>query len=182
MRDIVKKAFEFAQKKHEGQFRLYSHLPYFSHPKYVSEIIEQLTDDEILIAAALLHDVVEDTDTSLSEIEKLFGEDIAFLVDELTNKPEEMENRKKKDYMYEKIRNMSSPAFTIKLADRFHNVIFLEQDCKSGDQFSFFKWYYENTVYILDGIEYERKMNNAQKELLDRIQAVLDFLRIKYDF
>jgi len=182
VKDIVKKAFEFAQKKHEGQLRMYSHLPYFSHPKYVSEIIGQLTDDKILIAAALLHDVIEDTDTSLSEVKKQFGKDVAFLVDELTNKPEEMEGRKKKEYMYEKIRNMSSPAFTIKLADRYHNIIFLEQDCRTRDRFSFLKWYYENTIYILKGIEYERKLNDTQKKLLDRIQVVLDLLRKKYDF
>lgn len=182
MKRIIKKAYEYAREKHEGQRRAYSNLPYFSHPKYVSEIIEQLTKNKILIAAALLHDVVEDTETTIDDIRKEFGNKIADLVDELTNKPEERGNRKKKEYMYWKIRNLSSDAFTIKLADRFHNILFLERDCKTKEQFTFLKWYYENTVYIFKNIEIERELTNIQIAILNRIRAVLEFLKIRYNF
>lgn len=182
MNTVVKKAYEYARKKHEGQKRAYSNLPYFTHPKYVSKIIEQLTKNKVLIAVALLHDIVEDTDTTIEEIRREFGKKIASLVDELTNKSEERGERKKKEYMYWKIRNLSRDAFTIKLADRFHNILFLERDCITKEQFAFLKWYYENTVFIFKDIELERDLNNVQKAILNRIRAVLEFLKIRYNF
>jgi GTP pyrophosphokinase len=181
MKKIIRKAYEYAKKKHEGQRRAYSNHLYITHPKYVSEIIEQLTKNKILVAAALLHDVVEDTDTAIEDIRKKFGKKIASLVDELTNKTEERGDMKKKEYMYRKIRNLSTDAFTIKLADRFHNILFLERDCKTKEQLSFLTLYYENTVYILKDIEHERDLNNVQKAILHRIHAVLEFLKIRYD-
>jgi (p)ppGpp synthase/HD superfamily hydrolase len=182
MKRIVKKAYEYARKKHEGQKRAHSNLPYITHPKFVSEIVAQLTKDEILIAAALLHDVVEDTETTIAEIRQEFGEKIASLVDELTNKAEERGNREKKDYMHWKMRSMSPEAFTIKLADRFHNVLFLERDCKTMEQISFLEWYYKNTVFVLKDIETDREVNAVQKAILNRIRAVLEFLKIRYNF
>ena len=182
MKDIVTRAFEYAKKKHEGQLRAYSYLPYFSHPKYVAEIIKQLTKSDILTASALLHDVVEDTETTIEEIDKQFGKEVAALVDELTNKPSERGDREKKEYMYEKIRTLSHDAFTIKLAVRFHNILFLETDCRTNEQFSFLKWYYENTVFILKGIESDRTLCHVQKAIFNRIRAVLDFLQIRYNF
>ncbi|MBN2443468.1 MAG: bifunctional (p)ppGpp synthetase/guanosine-3',5'-bis(diphosphate) 3'-pyrophosphohydrolase [Spirochaetales bacterium] len=181
MKDIVKKALKYATEKHNGQLRAFSHLPYITHPQFVSKIIEQLTKNSVLTAAALLHDVLEDTDATRKEIEEQFGETIASLVDELTNKKEERGDKEKKEYMYEKIRNLSPDAFTIKLADRFHNILFLETDCKTREQRHFLKWYYENTIYILKDIELHRTLTVIQKAILGRIRAVLDFLKIRYN-
>src|SRR5690606_1374672 len=73
-------AFEFSQKAHKGQMRK-SGEPYISHPIAVADILAGIGMDATTIIAALLHDVVEDTDVSLEEIKERFGEEVARLVD-----------------------------------------------------------------------------------------------------
>ena len=76
-------ALEFATEAHKTQFRK-SGEPYIIHPILVSSIVATITNDEAMAIAALLHDVVEDTDISIQEIESLFGHDVANLVEGLT--------------------------------------------------------------------------------------------------
>lgn len=78
----ITKAYEYANDLHRGQFRV-SGDPYISHPIAVAEIVAGLELDTDSICAALLHDTVEDCaeKTDLKEIEKLFGENVALLVD-----------------------------------------------------------------------------------------------------
>ena len=73
-------AYEFAAKAHANQVRS-SGEPYITHPLAVSYILLELGMDTDTICAAMLHDVVEDTDVTLEEIKKLFGQDVAMLVD-----------------------------------------------------------------------------------------------------
>ena len=81
----IQKAYEYAASLHEGQFRA-SGEPYISHPLAVAEIVAGLELDTDSICAALLHDTVEDCadKTDLKEVQKLFGDDVALLVDGLT--------------------------------------------------------------------------------------------------
>lgn len=80
---ILKKALSFSIEAHKDQFRK-SGEPYIIHPILVSSIVSSLTDDESMAIAALLHDVVEDTSTTIEEIEEEFGKDVAHLVEGLT--------------------------------------------------------------------------------------------------
>ena len=81
----IKTAYDYAAKLHEGQFRV-SGEPYISHPVAVAEIVAGLELDTDSICAALLHDTVEDCsdNTDLPTLEKMFGKDVALLVDGLT--------------------------------------------------------------------------------------------------
>ena len=79
----LKKALEYADKAHIAQQRK-SGEPYIIHPILVASIVGSITDDESMAISALLHDVVEDTDTTIEEIQTLFGKDIAHLVQGLT--------------------------------------------------------------------------------------------------
>ena len=79
----IKKAVEVATKAHEGQFRK-SGEPYISHPLAVKKILEEWGMDEDTIIAGILHDTVEDTNLTLDDIRKEFGETVAFLVDGVT--------------------------------------------------------------------------------------------------
>ena len=83
--DKIKKSFEYAKSLHDGQFRL-SGEPYISHPVSVAVIVAELGLDTDSICAALLHDTVEDCSdkTNLDIITKMFGKDVAMLVDGLT--------------------------------------------------------------------------------------------------
>ena len=79
--DLVGRAYDYAQEKHEGQMRS-SGDPYFSHPVAVAEILAGMHLDSASIATALLHDTVEDTSASIEDIQKKFGDEVAQLVDQ----------------------------------------------------------------------------------------------------
>lgn len=81
--DALYKALEYSKKAHENQFRK-SGLPYIIHPILVASIVSSITNDESMAIAALLHDIVEDTEVSIDEIKELFGSDVAHLVEGLT--------------------------------------------------------------------------------------------------
>ena len=81
--NVVKKAYAYANRKHEGQKRK-SGEPYIIHPLAVAEIVAEIGLDTDAIAAALLHDCLEDTDASFEEISRMFGTTVADLVEGVT--------------------------------------------------------------------------------------------------
>lgn len=78
--DLFDKALCYATEKHSGQVRKGSNTPYIVHPVEVAGIIATMSDDKELLAAALLHDTVEDTDATIEEIRELFGKRVSLLV------------------------------------------------------------------------------------------------------
>ena len=122
----IMKAFTLADKAHEGQFRA-SGEPYIMHPLAVAEILAHLQIDHITLIAALLHDVVEDTEYTKEDIEKLFGAEVAFLVDGVT-KLNQFQYETKEDRQMENYRKMilamakDVRVVVIKLGDRLHNM------------------------------------------------------------
>ena len=78
--DIFDEAVCFAVNKHSGQTRKMAGAPYILHPMEVASIVGTMTDDKDVLAAAVLHDTVEDTDATLDEIREKFGKRIALLV------------------------------------------------------------------------------------------------------
>ena len=77
---MIRRAAEFAAKAHEGALRKGSRIPYISHPMEVAMIVALMTDNKDLIAAAYLHDVIEDAGVSYGELEQEFGTRVAELV------------------------------------------------------------------------------------------------------
>ncbi len=126
--DKIASAFNYANQLHEGQFRQ-SGDAYISHPIAVAEIVAGLELDTDAICAALLHDTVEDCSdkTNLSEVRKLFGDDVALLVDGLT-KLVELKVEDKEEAHIENLRKMllamskDVRVIFIKLCDRLHNM------------------------------------------------------------
>ena len=122
----IQKAFEMAYKAHDGQFRR-SGEPYICHPVAVAKILVELGMDSVCLIAALLHDVVEDTDVELEKIRKMFGEDVAQLVDGVT-KLGLIPLSTKEEQQAENVRKMllamakDVRVIIIKLADRLHNT------------------------------------------------------------
>ena len=119
-------AYEFAAKAHANQFRS-SGEPYITHPLAVSFILLELGMDTDTICAAMLHDVVEDTDITLEEVKKGFGQDVAMLVDGVT-KLGKIPLFTKEEQQAENVRKillaMSQDirVIIIKLCDRLHNM------------------------------------------------------------
>jgi len=127
---LLNRAYVYAMKAH-GQQKRASGDPYFSHPLEVASILTGLKLDDETIATALLHDTIEDTQTTKDEIERLFGPNIASLVDGLT-KIEKLNLVSKKTQQAENFRKLliaiSSDVrvLLVKLADRLHNMRTLE--------------------------------------------------------
>ena len=80
MDDILNRAIEFAVKVHSGMTRKDTDTPYILHPMEAGAICGTMTTDREVIAAALLHDVVEDTPTTIEDVEELFGKRVAHIV------------------------------------------------------------------------------------------------------
>ncbi len=124
--DLVRQAFSFARTAHTGQIRA-SGEEYIFHPLGVAKILAELQIDAMTISAALLHDVVEDTAVSLEDLEKIFGKEIAMLVDGVT-KLNRIEYKSKEEQQLENFRKMflamakDIRVVLIKLADRLHNM------------------------------------------------------------
>lgn len=124
--EVVKKAFYLAYEKHKNQCRK-SGEPYFIHPYEVSLILSQLNSDHEMITAGLLHDVLEDTDYTVEEMEEEFGTNIYQLVDGVT-KLSKFSFLSKQERRAENFRRMflamakDIRVIVIKLADRLHNM------------------------------------------------------------
>jgi guanosine-3',5'-bis(diphosphate) 3'-pyrophosphohydrolase len=129
-RDLVRRAFEFAAKAHDGQQRR-SGEEFINHPFGVAKICAELRLDEQTISAALLHDVVEDTGVSIAELREEFGEEIARLVEGVT-KLTRIQFQSREQAQAENYRKMvvamasDMRVILIKLADRLHNMRTIE--------------------------------------------------------
>lgn len=127
----------YATEKHAGQFRADGVTPYIEHPKLVAEImqyyVEKFGKDEdkstlpMLVAAALLHDTVEDTYVSYRELKELFGDTVAGLVMDVSTVDYDKNEKGKDRYLAEKLTTVSDYALFLKLADRLANVLDSEQ-------------------------------------------------------
>lgn len=124
--DLVALAYQLAERAHAGQRRA-SGEPYLQHPLQVAGILTELELDTPTIVAALLHDVVEDTSTTLDDVRRAFGTEIADLVDGAT-KLERLARRTRAEEQAENFRKMflamarDIRVVLIKLADRLHNM------------------------------------------------------------
>ncbi len=120
-------AYEVADAAHAGQKRK-SGEPYIVHPIGVADLLAQLGMDTATLVAALLHDVVEDTDMTVADIEREFGEEAAALVDGVT-KLDRIKVSSKEEQQAESLRKMliamasDARVLVIKLADRLHNMM-----------------------------------------------------------
>ena len=123
---LVSRAFEFSETAHRGQFRK-SGEPYITHPLAVASILSQWRIDAQGLAAALLHDVMEDTSVTKSELEITFGKPVADMVDGVS-KLDQIEFTSREEVQAESFRKMllamarDVRVILIKLADRLHNM------------------------------------------------------------
>jgi guanosine-3',5'-bis(diphosphate) 3'-pyrophosphohydrolase len=164
---LLNRAYVYAMKAHGEQKRA-SGDPYFSHPLEVAAILTDLKLDDATIAAALLHDTIEDTPTTRDEIEQMFGHDIATLVDGLT-KLKKLDLVTKEAKQAENLRKLllaiadDVRVLLVKLADRLHNMRTLDHVKPDGRQRTA-----EETLDIYAPLAGRMGMHEMREELENR--------------
>ena len=124
--DLIRRAYIFSAKEHKGQLRA-SGEPYLTHPLEVANLLAEMKMDAVTVSVGLLHDVVEDTLTTLDKIEELFGPDVAHIVDGVT-KISQIPFTSKEEKQAENFRKVllamtdDIRVIMVKFADRLHNM------------------------------------------------------------
>lgn len=151
---MIQNARQFAMEKHQGQVRKYTSEPYFNHLQEVANIVSEYTDDQEMIAAAYLHDVLEDTDAHPIEIIDGFGVPVFALVHWLTDvsKPHNGNRANRKRLDREHTLAAPSRAQIIKCADLISNTSSI-----TAHEPNFAKVYLEEKRLLLAGMREEVK-------------------------
>lgn len=176
--DIFQKAIYFANKKHDGQFRKHG-IPYITHPLRVADIVKKFKKSKRIneiMAAAVLHDILEDTDTTIFELRENFGELITLLIIELTSDQSKIKEIGKTEYLSRKLsssKKISRWTLLIKLADRLDNV----SDLKYLDK-EFAVRKKQETEDILKYLEENRELSKTHKKLIFAIRKKLGELDV----
>ncbi|MCX6751562.1 MAG: HD domain-containing protein [Candidatus Nomurabacteria bacterium] len=156
----VKKALCFAAQKHDGQYRKGDSIPYIVHPIQVAFGVSKYTNDQEIIAAALLHDVLEDcVNVSVHLLRKEFGNRTALMVNELSYKKTKKKKtwKERKKIYLSKIKRASKDALIIVAVDKMCNLeLYIDILKKENNIISLFKgtpseyfWYYKKIEEIL---------------------------------
>ena len=166
--DIFDRAIVFATKAHSGSFRKGTNIPYIVHPMEAAAIVATMTDDEAVLAAAVLHDVVEDTNRTIDDIRKGFGEEVARLVSaESEDKREDLPSgatwKIRKQETLDHLRDKATrEEKMITLGDKLSNIRAIYRDyLKIGDELwdrfnqkdkSEHAWYYKSIAELLSDL------------------------------
>lgn len=165
-------AYTFAQERHKGQVRK-DGTSYFCHPVKVSELIDNYFANHPkvneLITASYLHDLVEDTNTTIEEIKDRFGEYVAYLVEGVTNDKKQIEMIGKTNYLCNKMLNMEEDVLNLKLCDRLANI--LDLDCVEQ---SFSEKYEIETILILNYLLNNKELTKVQMDIIKNINEEIN--------
>ena len=144
--NMIKEAAEFADRAHQGVFRKGTEIPYITHPMETAAIVTAFTDEPEMIAAALLHDVIEDAGVTREELEEKFGPRVAFLVDgESEDKSKSWVERK--GATVERLKTATRDEKILALADKLSNIRSTARD------------------YLVLGDEVWQRFNQKDKEM-----------------
>jgi (p)ppGpp synthase/HD superfamily hydrolase len=177
--NTIMKAARVAAAKHAGQFRKYSGAPYVQHPARVAGRVMLLPNStEEMVVAAFLHDVVEDTDTTLDEVRERFGEIVATYVDGLTHHYTsdaypDMNRAARKRAEQARLAEMPVEVRTIKLLDRIDNLG--EMDLLD----SFTSLYMKESQALLDALRgTNRELEHELRDTLTKLAAARQVSRM----
>ena len=185
MMNKIEEAIIYATVMHQGKVRKLVNTPYILHPLEVAQILSAMTDDQDVITAGILHDIVEDTDGTLAEIEKRFGERVAFLVSSESENayPGESEDatwKRRKEESLKILKNTDDQGVRMLwLADKLANIRSLAGAYSEyGEQLweSFHQrdpemqhWYYQT---IAEQLELSLNKTGAFKEFIKHINFI----------
>ena len=168
-------AYAFASERHKNQKRI-DGSPYITHPEKVAQLVAKYFPNHPRInefkTASYLHDVIEDTHTTIEEIEEHFGKFVAHLVAGVTNDEEMKKKMGKTDYLCYKILNMDEDELNIKLCDRLANIL----DLNSAPS-DFKDKYATETLLIMNYLMSNRVIDSIKREIIKEINDQINQLR-----
>ncbi|KAK0181909.1 hypothetical protein PV327_000093 [Microctonus hyperodae] len=167
---LIIRCSDFAARKHTKQRRLDSEAtPYINHPLGVANILTQEGDvhDPVVIVAAILHDTVEDTDTTIEEIEREFGPEVRLVVSEVTD-DKTLPKEERKRLQIEHSSHISHEAKQVKLADKIYNLRDLQKSIPMGWTSKRVEEYFIWSKAVIDGC---RGTNVKLEKIFDAIIA-----------
>lgn len=172
--NIKSQAKEFATLAHQGQVRKAEpDLPYIIHPIGVAEMLESYGYDDHVVAAAYLHDVVEDTKYTLEDIQNKFGTDIAALIDSVSEKDKTLSWEDRKQRVIDEIKTKPLRNKLIACGDKINNIEALTSLLKENGMkaFSSFKRSYDKQLWYYKSI-YQSLIYNEDEEtpLFERLK------------
>lgn len=181
---LFERAIEFAVASHSGAVRKGAALPYIVHPMEVAVIASRITDDEEVLAAAMLHDTVEDTDATMDDITALFGSRVAALVESDTEDkkpgvPKSESWRLRKEEIFEKLKAETDiGAKILFLSDKLSNMRTFAQQLSQNGRIDWHvfnqkdptqhEWYYRTSAELLTELSYLPEWAELN-ELIDRV-------------
>lgn len=183
--DTLDKAIIYAVKAHSGSLRKGTDIPYIVHPLEAVAIVASMTNDQNTLAAAALHDVVEDTDATIEDIEREFGETVAHLVaTESENKREDLPSETtwkiRKQETLAHLEKATKEEKMITLGDKLSNIRAIYRDYFTiGDKLwerfnqkdkTQYAWYYKTIAELLSDLS----DTFAYKEYLELTKKVFD--------
>lgn len=194
--ELLERAMRLAATAHRNQTRKGSDLPYISHPASVAVLLARNGFDESVIAASLLHDVVEDTDIQLEDLSKQFPKSIVDCVECLSEKKHDETGRirpwrKRKEEHLRQIADWDERTRAVLLADKLHNLISMNFDLSENqdDFWSRFNaspadliWYHESIVAAaIAGVDetVSPRLNMMASECQSLIEQLKEDLRAK---
>ena len=185
MMNILEEAILYATVMHQGKVRTFKGIPFILHPLDVARILSTMTDDQEVIAAGILHDIVEDTDGTLSEIEKRFGQRVAFLVsseseEEYPGEEKSATWRRRKEGSLRVLQSSTDTGVKMLwLADKLANIRSLAQmysemgeamwqELHQSDP-AMQRWYYQS---VAEALELNLNKTGAFKELIKHVNFI----------
>ena len=184
----IEKAVIFATRAHAGNFRKGKDKPYILHPIEAMAIVKQFTDDEDVLAAAVLHDTVEDTSVTVERLEKEFGPRVAELVasvseDKKKERTAESTWKERKQETIDGLKNASRDTKLLCLGDKLSNLREMSEDYADiGDELwerfnqkdkRMHAWYYRE-IYKILAAEEELRWTNEMFEFEGALDFVFD--------
>ncbi len=181
----IQKAIVFATQKHEGQKRKGTDIPYIVHPMEVMQILTDMNCEEAVIIAGILHDTLEDTDTTPEEIREAFGENILAIVQtESEDKSKTWKERKQRTV--DELTEASTESKQVCFADKLSNIRSMYRDKlnvgeKIWERFNADKnniaWYYRSIANALKNNGFEATFNTERgKQLFREFQDIINLV------
>ena len=174
--NLIEKADALAARAHEGQTRKEGRTPYIIHPRAVAEILKRHGFSDTVLAAALVHDTVEDTPVAIEDVRRELGEDVVRLVEPVTHDDSLPWEDKKQTYI-DAVRGASAEAKAIATADKIHNAQnFLAGYEKEGAAFwSHFNRGREKKIWFEEAMlreTWQHPLVDEYAQLVERMKAL----------